>query len=73
MKRSEMVEQIRKVLAMNGKDNGEGELEEALLHTIEVLGMSPPSIKEPCESYVLHNGKHLRVEDSFIFTHKWDE
>jgi hypothetical protein len=42
MKRSEAVEEIRKVLAMNGKDDGMGELEEALLHTIEVLGMLPP-------------------------------
>lgn len=42
MKRSEAVEEIRKVLAMNGKDNGYGELEEALLHTMEVCGMLPP-------------------------------
>lgn len=42
MKRSEAVEEIRKILAMNGKDNGYGELEEALLHTMEVLGMLPP-------------------------------
>ena len=42
MKRSEMLEEIRKILAMNGKDNGYGELEEALLHTMEVLGMLPP-------------------------------
>jgi hypothetical protein len=39
MKRSEAVEEIRKILAMNGKDNGCGELEEALLHTMESLGM----------------------------------
>ena len=42
MKRSEALEEIRKVLAMNGKDNGMGELEEALLHTVESLGMLPP-------------------------------
>jgi len=42
MKRSEALEQIRKVLAMNGKDDGNGELEEALLHTIETIGMPPP-------------------------------
>lgn len=45
MKRSEAVEEIRKILAMNGKDNGEGELEEVLLHTMEVLGMLPPRRK----------------------------
>lgn len=39
MKRSEALEEIRKILAMNGKDNGMGELEEALLHTMESLGM----------------------------------
>ena len=35
MKRSEALEEIRKILAMNGKDNGEGELEEAILHHLE--------------------------------------
>ena len=39
MKRSEALEEIRKILAMNGKDDGMGELEEALLHTVESLGM----------------------------------
>jgi hypothetical protein len=63
MKRSEMVEEIRKILAMNGKDNGYGELEEALLHHIEVKGMLPPE-----------NGK----EASYILDYrfkclKWDE
>ena len=38
MKRSGALEEIRKILAMNGKDDGMGELEEALLHTMEVLG-----------------------------------
>jgi hypothetical protein len=42
MKRSQMVEEIRKILAMNMKDNGYGELEEALLHHIEIQGMLPP-------------------------------
>jgi len=42
MKRSEALEEIRKVLAMNGKDNGMGELEEAVLHTVESIGMLPP-------------------------------
>ena len=42
MKRSEALEEIRKILAMNGKDNGEGELEEAILHHLESLGMYPP-------------------------------
>jgi hypothetical protein len=42
MKRSEAVEEIRKILAMNGKDNGYGELEEAILHHLEIFGMLPP-------------------------------
>lgn len=45
MKRSEMVEEIRKILDMNGKDNGYGELERALLHHIECHGMLPPPNK----------------------------
>jgi hypothetical protein len=45
MKRSEAVEEIRKILAMNGKDNGYGELEEAILHQLEVIGMLPPTVK----------------------------
>lgn len=42
MKRSEALEEIRKILAMNGKDNSYGELEEAILHHLEVIGMLPP-------------------------------
>lgn len=45
MKRSEAVEEIRKILAMNGKDDGMGELEEALLNTVESLGMLPPTVQ----------------------------
>lgn len=50
MKRSKMVEEIRKILAMNGKDNGYGELEEALLHNMEAIGMLPPP-----SSFNIHN------------------
>ena len=45
MRRSKAVEEIRKILAMNGKDNGEGELEEAILHHLESLCMLPPPTK----------------------------
>jgi hypothetical protein len=45
MKRSKALEEIRKILAMNGKDNGYGELEEALLHTMESLDMLPPTVQ----------------------------
>ena len=50
MKRSEALEEIRKILEMNGKDNGYGELEEALLHTIESIGMLPPMSDETMSS-----------------------
>jgi hypothetical protein len=46
MKRSEALEQIRKILAMNGKDDGNGELEEVLLHTMEEVGMLPPFVDD---------------------------
>ena len=42
MKRSEALEEIRKILDMNGKNDGEGELEEAILHHLKSLGMLPP-------------------------------
>ena len=45
MKRSEALEEIRKILAMNGKDDGMGELEEALLNTVESLDMLPPTVQ----------------------------
>jgi len=45
MKRSEALEEIRKILAMNGKDDGMGELEEALLNTVESLDMLPPTVR----------------------------
>ena len=51
MKRSEAVEEIRKILALNGKDNGMAELEEALLHTMEVLGMLPTQTSDPINHY----------------------
>ena len=51
MKRSEALEEIRKILAMNGKDNGYGELEEAILHHLESLGMLPP----PDKTDVIHS------------------
>ena len=54
MKRSEALEEIRKILAMNGKDDGMGELEEALLHTIESIGMLPPMSDETMSSNPFH-------------------
>jgi hypothetical protein len=42
MKREDIVEEIRKILAINGKDNSYGELEEAILHRLETLGVRLP-------------------------------
>lgn len=58
MKRSEAVEEIRKILAMNGKDNGYGELEEAIMHHLESLGISPPLV-HPIHHFVLDQIQYL--------------
>jgi hypothetical protein len=50
MKRSEALEEMRKILAMNGKDDDYGELEEAILHHLENIGMLPPP-----SSFNVHN------------------
>lgn len=67
MKRSEMVEEIRKILEMNGKDNGYGELEEALLHHIETLGMKPPHSDKVYQKevmvYIYPDGNQWEPED----------
>lgn len=44
-----------------------------LLLKLEEEGMQPPAVKEPCETFVLHQGKYIKTEDSFMFTHKWDQ
>jgi hypothetical protein len=70
MKRSKAVEEIRKILAMNGKDNGYGELEEALLHTMESIGMLPPVSEETTKQ---HNQSTIdAMFDSITYDFKWD-
>ena len=44
-----------------------------LMYILETTGMTPPAVKEPCTTEVLYNGRYVKTEDSFIFTHKWDE
>ena len=73
MKRSETVEEIRKILAMNGKDNGCGELEEAILHHLEVIGMLPPETKATPEDF-----SNLGFAQEFLDYHdfkinRWDK
>lgn len=74
MKRSEMVELLNKYLTeyynVGPIDIHEPEV---ILNLIEAAGMAPPETREPCETYVLYNGNHVKTEDSFIITHKWDE
>ncbi len=75
MKRSEIQKLIEtRLYELNVDSNGATEMiGEKILQALEEAGMQPPSIKEPCETWVLINGKHVRTEDSFVFTHKWDE
>lgn len=70
MKRSEMIDIIFSEL--HGLDD-QPEVSRRIMEAIEQAGMTPPAIKEPCESFVLHNGQYIKVEDSFVFTHKWDD
>jgi hypothetical protein len=66
MKRSKAIEEIRKVLAMNGKDNGYGELEEALLHTMEVWGMLPPPKEIQCVTENLMYCYYKKVDEKKV-------
>ena len=73
MKRSEAIEEIRKILAMNGKDNGYGELEEAILHHMETIGMLPPETKATPEDF-----SNLDLRQDFLDKHdftvnRWDK
>lgn len=80
MKRSYFVTMLDKVVNAHfeqfgneiNKDNIDN-LVGRLNIAIEDLGLEPPAVKEPCESFVLHNGQYIKVADSFVFTHKWDE
>jgi len=70
MKRSETVEEIRKILAMNGKDNGCGELEEAILHHLEVIGMLPPGRQEEVViGYADEEGNQMT---QVIYLNEWE-
>lgn len=75
MKRSEaqkaIVDTLR-AMRMAEPDYSDENIAKHILLTLETEGMQPPAIKEPCETFVLHNGQYIKTEDSFIFTHKWD-
>ena len=63
MKRPEALEEIRKILAMNGKDDGMGELEEALLYTVESFGMFYCPVEDLGEFGRLRTPKSWEPED----------
>lgn len=74
MKRSQIIDTI--ITGFYGIEEASDESKtraEIILKRLEEAGMQPPAIKEPCETFVLHNGQYIKTEDSFIFTHKWDE
>lgn len=85
MKRSEIIRELYLKLDNLGLGTDDSIIEESefkqvtsthaeeILTYLETLGMCPPAIKEPCETFVLHQGRYVKTEDSFIFTHKWDE
>ena len=72
MKRSEFITQLGDFLRVY-EQGSDYEDAESILNKILDLGMKPPEAKEPCETFVLHNGRYVQTENSFIFTHKWDE
>jgi len=74
MKRSEAFIALEKMIddARNTEETSR-QIAIDLIGKLEELGMQPPAIKEPCETFVLHQGRYVKTEDSFMFTHKWDE
>jgi hypothetical protein len=80
MKRSEMIDILDNAL-LTHTDIGASccnlNINKETLHLVlcalEAAGMQPPAIQEPCETFVLHNGKYVKTEDSFVFTNKWEE
>lgn len=75
MKRSQIERAIEdKLYEINVDSNGAMEMVgQTILNLLEEMGMQPPSVKEPCETWVLVNGRHVRTEDSFVFINKWEE
>lgn len=74
MKRDEAKLELFYILEkLNSHPEANSSIAEEMLTKLEQLGMQPPAVKEPCESFVLHNGQHIRVQDSFMFVHKWDQ
>ena len=76
MKRSEIISIIDSELAgLFGVTEQQERTEKAkaILLALEEVGIQPPAIKEPCTTEVFYNGRYVKTEDSFIFTHKWDE
>ena len=74
MKRSEIISVIQDTLIDEGDLQPISDyLAQCILTKLEEAGIQPPAIKEPCETHVLYQGRYVKTDDSFIFTHKWDE
>ena len=75
MKRSEVITHIANLLDKLSIHDGLDANSEAahILAELESMGIQPPAVKEPCETFVLFQGQYHKTEDSFHFVHKWDE
>ena len=72
MKRSEIINELCYFLDTE-YDLAHPDKARLIISKLEELGMQPPAVKEPCETFVVHNGRYIQTDNSFIFTHKWDE
>lgn len=74
MKRNEAKMELFYILErLNSHPEANTSIAEEMLFKLEQLGMQPPAIKEPCETFVLYNGKYVKTEDSFVFTSRWED
>ena len=73
MKRSEVKLEIINILEkLNSNPEGNVAIAEEILSKLESAGMEPPAVKDPCETFVVYNGTQLKIEDSFIYTNRWE-
>lgn len=72
MKRSELVTKLQEHINQLAA-SGAGYSANDIVLALESLGMQPPAIKEPCETFVLFNGQYVKTEDSFVFTSRWED
>lgn len=45
-----------------------------ILEDLEVAGMAPPEVPEPCQTYFVDaTGRQMQGEDSTVFVRKWED